>query len=239
VEAGQAPLAERRGDDGVLLLTLNRPDKRNALSIELRERIAAALADLDTGSCGAVVLTGAGSAFCAGMDTTQFGGDRAHRERLVESSLACMRAVGGCPVPVIAAVNGPAVAGGFVLALAADVRIGEPMATFGFPELPRGIPPSFAWARAALPAALARELCITGRVLNAGEARSEGVIGELVGAGDGVERALGLAAEIAARPRPAIVETKRRIGLERDRLYGFLFEDEERMFRRTLLGTGS
>jgi enoyl-CoA hydratase/carnithine racemase len=234
VEAGQPPLAEQR-EGGVLLLTLNRPDKRNALSIELRERIASALAELDTDTCGAVVLTGAGSAFCAGMDTTQFGGDRAHRERLVESSLACMRAVGSCPVPVIAAVNGPAVAGGFVLALAADIRVGEPTAKFGFPELPRGIPPSFAWARAALPAGLARELCITGRVLDAGEARSEGVIGELVDAGEGTERALALAAEIAGRPRPAIVETKRRIRLERERLYGFLFEDEELMFRRTLL----
>jgi enoyl-CoA hydratase/carnithine racemase len=237
VGSEQPLLTERRGD-GVLLLTLNRPDKRNALSIELRERIATALADLDTDLCGSVVLTGAGSAFCAGMDTTQFGGERVHRERLVESSLACMRAVGGCPVPVIAAVNGPAVAGGFVLALAADIRIAEPAATFGFPELPRGIPPSFAWARAALPAALARELCISGRLLDAATARSEGVAGELVGAGDGVGRALELGAEVAARPRSAIVETKRRIALERERLYGFLFEDEERAFRQALLGPG-
>lgn len=220
---------------GVRLLTLDRPEKRNALSIDLRLELADALSGLDTDATGAVVLTGSGTAFCAGMDMTQFGGDQSNRERLVESSLACMRAVGECPVPVVAAVNGPAVAGGFVLALAADVRVAEPTATFGFPELPRGIPPSFAWARAALPAALARELCISGRLLDAEAGRAEGVVSELVGAGESVARATALAAEIASRPRRAILETRRRILLEREQLYGFLFEDEERMFRSALL----
>jgi enoyl-CoA hydratase/carnithine racemase len=223
-------------DAGVALLTLDRPAKRNALSIELRERIAAELGELDTGRVGAVVLTGAGSAFCSGMDTTQFGGDERNRRRLVESSLACMSAVGECPLPVVAAVNGPALAGGFVLALAADLRVAGRAATFGFPELPRGIPPSFAWARAALPAALARDLCLSGRLLDAEGARSEGVVSELVDDDALAECALALGAEIASRPRNAILETKRRFVLERRQLYGFLFEDEERMFRRALLG---
>jgi enoyl-CoA hydratase/carnithine racemase len=222
--------------DGVRVLTLNRPEKRNALSIELRERLASALGELDPDRTGAVVIAAAGTAFCAGMDTTQFGGDRRNRERLLESSISCMRALGECPVPVLAAINGPALAGGFVLCLAADIRIAEPTARFGFPELPRGIPPSFAWARAALPAALARELCISGRLLDAEAARAEGVVSELVAAGEAVPRAVAVATEIAGRPRAAVVETKRRILLERERLYGFLFEDEERMFRRTLLG---
>ncbi|HKJ36373.1 MAG TPA: enoyl-CoA hydratase/isomerase family protein [Solirubrobacterales bacterium] len=232
------PLLVEHGSDGVLALTLNRPEKRNALSIELREALAAELGRLDPGEAGAVVITGAGSAFCAGMDVTQFGGDRNNRERLLESSLACMRSVGECPVPVLAAVNGPALAGGFVLALAADVRIAEPAATFGFPELPRGIPPSFAWARAALPAALATELCISGRVIDAESARADGVVSELAAVGRAATRAREVAAEISSRPRGAITETKRRILLQRERLYGFLFEDEERMFRTTLLGDG-
>jgi len=232
---GEEPLlAEAVG--GVLRLTLNRPDRRNALSIELRNLIAEVLGDLDPEATGAVVVTGAGPAFCSGMDTTQFGGDRRHREQLVESSLSCMRAVGECPVPVIAAVNGPALAGGFVLALAADMRIAEPDAVFGFPELPRGIPPSFAWARAALPAALARELCVSGRLIDARAARADGVISELTDSGQAANRALQITTEIAGRPRAAVIETKRRILLERERLYGFLFEDEGRMFRRALLG---
>lgn len=223
-------------DAGVALLTLNRPDKRNALSIELRERIAAELSGLNSDRVGAVVLTGAGSAFCSGMDTTQFGGDERNRRRLVESSLACMAAAGDCPLPVVAAVNGPALAGGFVLALTADLRIAGGSAAFGFPELQRGIPPSFAWARAALPAALARDLCISGRLLDAEEALAKGVVSELVDDDSMAEHALALAAEIASRPRAAILETKRRVVLERQQLYGFLFEDEERMFRRALLG---
>jgi enoyl-CoA hydratase len=225
-------LASREGD--VLELTLKRPEKRNALSIELRERIAAELGAIDPNDTGAVILTGAGSAFCAGMDVTQFGGDEANRRALVESSLACINGVGFCPVPVIAAVHGPAVAGGFVLALAADIRIGEATAGFGFPELPRGIPPSYAWARAALPAALARELCITGRLLDGDAARREGVVTELARSGRSRERAHQLATEICSRPRTAVVETKRRILLERRQLFGALFADEERMFRRAL-----
>jgi enoyl-CoA hydratase/carnithine racemase len=228
------PLLTSSPADGVLALTLNRPEKRNALSIELRREIAAALTDLDTEAVGAVTIAGAPPAFCAGMDMTQFGGDAENRQALVESSLACMTAVGDCPVPVVAAVNGPALAGGFVLALAADIRIAEPTARFGFPELPRGIPPSFAWARAALPAALARELCLTGRLLDAPEAERLGVTSRTVGEAESAAAASELAAEIASRPRRAVLESRRRMLLERRTLYGFLFEDEERMFRKAL-----
>jgi enoyl-CoA hydratase/carnithine racemase len=221
-------------EEGVLTLTLNRPEKRNALSIELRRAIAAAFAGLDTEAIGAVVITGAPPAFCSGMDTTQFGGDAENRKALVDSSLACMNAIGDCPVPIVTAINGPALAGGFLVALASDIRIAEPTARFGFPELPRGIPPSFAWARAALPAALARELCQSGRIVEAADAAALGVVSRLVGEDESLAAATELATTIASRPRRAVLESKRRVLLERHTLYGFLFEDEERMFRAAL-----
>ena len=224
-------------NDAVAVVTLQRPEKRNALSIDLRIELSEAFESLGANEgVGAIVLTGAGSAFCAGMDVTQFGGDSRHKRRLVETSTGAFEAVGSCPRPVIAAVNGPALAGGFALALLCDMRIAEPSATFGFPELPRGIPPSYASARAALPGPLAAELSLTGRVVDAREAQRLGIVNELSDAGRSLERALAIAATIAAAPRAATLETKRRILLERERLLGELFAEEARVFREALLG---
>ncbi|HEY8466757.1 MAG TPA: enoyl-CoA hydratase/isomerase family protein [Solirubrobacterales bacterium] len=225
---------ERR--DAVAVVTLCRPEKRNALSIELREELAATFKGLDgDDSVACIVLTGAGTAFCSGMDTDEFGGDREHRRRLVETSTVAFEAVGECARPVIAAVNGPALAGGFALALLCDLRLAAPEATFGYPELPRGIPPSYAAARAVLPATVAQDLCLTGRVVDAREAQRLGIVRE-VAEQDVLERARTLAERIAALPRLAVLETKRRTLLERRQLWGFLFEDERQTFRRALLG---
>jgi enoyl-CoA hydratase/carnithine racemase len=225
---------ERRGE--VAIVTLQRPDKRNALSIELREELADAFSALsDDDGIGCVVLTGAGRAFCSGMDVTQFGGDRQHKRRLVETSTLAFDAVGDCARPVVAAVNGPALAGGFALALLCDLRIGSRGAEFGYPELPRGIPPSYAAARAVLPATVAQELCLTGRIVGAQEALKLGIVRE-VAPGPVARRAIEVAERVAALPRTAVLETKRRTLLERRHLWGFLFEEEKRAFRHAVLG---
>ena len=223
--------------DGVALVTLRRPEKRNALSIALREELATAFHELsadDDVAC--TVLTGAGSAFCSGMDTTQFGGDRSNRERLVETSTLAFDAVSDCRSPVIAAVNGPALAGGFALSLLCDMRIAGADAVFGYPELPKGIPPSYAAARAVLPATVAQELCLTGRLVDATEAHRLGIAREVVAGGEVVERSIEVARKVAALPRTAVLETKRRTQLERSHLWGFLFDEEKAVFRRALLG---
>lgn len=226
---------ERRED--VAIVTLQRPEKRNALSIDLRVELAEAFAALsEDAGVGSVVLTGAGPAFCSGMDTTQFGGDRAHRQRLVETSIACFRAVGRCAKPVVAAVNGPALAGGFALALLCDMRLAAEEASFGFPELPRGIPPSYAAARAVLPAPVAAELTLTGRLLDAAGALRIGIVGAVYPVDELMARAVELAGRIASGPREAITETKRRILIDRERTIGHLFEEEERLLREALLG---
>lgn len=229
---------ERR--DQVALVTLRRPEKRNALSIELREELAEAFSALSADEgVGCAVLTGAGSAFCSGMDTSQFGGDRANRERLVATSTLAFDAVSDCRRPVVAAVNGPAIAGGFALALLCDLRVASSTAEFGYPELPRGIPPSYAAARAVLPATVAQELCLTGRIVKANEALRLGIAREVVSPEQTVERAVTVARKVAELPRQAVLETKRRTMLERRHLWGFLFEEERTVFRRALLGEES
>src|SRR3954449_13004414 len=226
---------ERREE--VAIVTLQRPEKRNALSIDLRVELTDCFKALgDDPGVVAIVLTGAPPAFCSGMDTSEFGGDGEHRERLVETSIGSFRAVGGCLKAVVAAVNGPALAGGFALALLCDLRLAAQEASFGFPELPRGIPPSYAAARAALPAPVAAELTLTGRLLDAEGALRMGIVSAIHPADQLMPRAFELAGRIASGPRQPIAETKRRILLDRDRTIGHLFDEEERLLREALLG---
>ena len=222
--------------DGVALVTLRRPERRNALSIELRRELADVMEALGADEdLGAVVLTGAPPAFCSGMDFTQFGGDRANREAIVESSTRAFGSVARCPLPVLAAVNGPALAGGFALALLCDVRLASETATFGFPELGRGIPPAYAAARAVLPPGPAAELCLTGRVLDAAAARELGVVAEVHPADDLLDVALERARALAARPPWVVREIKRRILLDAERTWWPLLADEEEALRSALL----
>jgi enoyl-CoA hydratase len=225
-------LVESRGD-GVTLVTLDRPEKRNALSLELGEALAAALEGLaDDEAVRAVVITGVGTAFCAGMDVTEFGGDRAHKERIVASSVRLFTAVAQSPVPLVAAVNGAAVAGGFALALLCDVRVAAPEAVFGFPELGRHLPPSYAAAAAALAPAVARDLCLTGREVDSREAMTLGIVSRR----GGLVVALEAAHEIAAAPRDATREVKRHILLGGQATWQALLAEEERALRAALLG---
>jgi enoyl-CoA hydratase len=220
-------------DGAIAVVTLDRPEKRNALSIELRERLAEAFTELaadDAIHCA--LLTGAGSAFCAGMDVGEFGGDRAHKERLYASSVAAFDAVARFPKPLVAYLNGPAIAGGFALALLCDVRVAALEARMGFPEIGRHIPPSYAAARAALPEALARELCLTGRVLAAGEARDLGVIADIGGIG----AALSVVRQIAAAPPAATREVKRRVLLAGETTWLALLAEETAALKTALLG---
>jgi len=219
--------------DGLATLTLNRPDKRNALSIELRERLADALDELAADhEVNAVLLTGAGPAFCAGVDVTQFGGDTANRERLVSCSARAFGGLADFPKPLVAHVHGPALAGGFVLALLCDVRIAGPHARFGFPELHRGIPPGYAAARAVLPDGIARELCLTGRIVEPDEALRIGLATSL---GD-QDAARAVAAAIAAAPAQATRETKRRALAAGAGTWRALLDDELEQLRAALLG---
>jgi enoyl-CoA hydratase len=229
-------LLVERVDGGVAILTLNRPEKRNALSIDMRFELGSLFAELGADpDVGCLLVTGAGSAFSAGMDVTQFGGDLENRRRIVDSSIAAFGGLGRFPKPAVAAVNGPAIAGGFALALLCDIRIASTDARFGFGELPRGVPPSYASARAALPAAVARELALTGRIVQSGEAVELEIVSDAIEPQALLPRALELARAAAG---PTGATTKARILLEREHLFGRLFLDEEWALRKALLGGG-
>lgn len=187
--------------DGVAVLTLNRPEARNAVNGELARAMEAALDGLEADAAtNAVVLTGAGSTFCAGADLKVVAAGRG-------AELATPRGgFGGIvtrkfPKPLIAAVNGPALAGGFEVVLACDLVVAVEHATFGLPEVTRGL---FAAAGGLIrlpkriPLALATEIALTGDPIDAGRAAQLGLVNRVVPEGQVVEAACELAARIAA-----------------------------------------
>jgi enoyl-CoA hydratase len=229
------PDLDRDVTHGIATIRLTRPNKRNALSIPMRLELAAALnaygADRDV-RC--TIITGSPPAFCAGMDVSEFGGDEEHRRSLWQANDAFTTALLEHPKPLIAAVNGAAMGGGFVLALLCDLRLASAGARFGFPELARGIPASYGAARAALPVAVARDLCLTGRIVEAEEALRLGIV-SAVEPDDA--RLLGLAraraAEIARLPERGATTT---LGWVRSDVGGWrqLLDAERAAFRAAL-----
>jgi methylglutaconyl-CoA hydratase len=201
---------------GVLTLTLNRPDKRNALNTELIDLLHQSLerADLD-GEVRAVVLKGAGKDFCAGADLDEL---LASAERsLAENEAAALRLgtvfrrIRELPKPVLAIVHGRALAGGAGLATACDLVIAAASAQLGYPEIQRGFAPAMVMAllRRLVGEKIALDLVLTGRVLSAEEARSAGLVTRVVADGDLDRESLALAARLAGASATALGITKR------------------------------
>jgi enoyl-CoA hydratase len=187
-------------DEGVALLTLNRPDKRNALSRALRQEIVQRLESFEKDEAvRAVVLSGADPAFCAGFDRSEFAGGGEMGEVFAES-LEYHRRVYTFAKPLIAAVNGPALGGGCDLAAMCDFRLASSTAIFGQPQVRFGAPAAYELMRAVLGTGVAREMCLTGRRYDAQEALAIGLVNRVVDPGDLVELAAGLGREIATLP---------------------------------------
>lgn len=207
-------LRHDRPADGIALLTLDRPDRRNALSIALRDALADALDDLAADeSVRCVVLTGAGTTFCAGFDLGEFtvaAEDPAFAERLWASSDRYHATVLTFPLPLVAAVNGPAIAGGFDLAVLSDVRVGADTARFAHPERTFG-PVVYGPLRELVGGAVARDLCLTGRTIDAAEAHRLGLLRSVVPADRVVDEALAVARVTAEAPRERLADTKAKI----------------------------
>ncbi len=201
-----AILGKESMGDGVVLLTLNRPERRNALSAQLRGDLAGTLAELaDDNSCQVVVLTGAGGTFCAGFDLKELEASDAPGELFADAD-SYHHAVHTFPKPIIAAIAGPAVAGGLDLAAMCDIRVAQTDATFGQPQVRFGVPAAFELMRSVLAEPVARELCLTGRVVDAAEAERMGLVNRVVD--HALDHALALALMIAASPAAAAVKAQ-------------------------------
>jgi enoyl-CoA hydratase/carnithine racemase len=202
-------LVER--DAAHAVLTLNRPEKRNALSGALRDAISDALDGLaHDESVKCVVITGAGTVFSAGFDLSEFqraATDEAFGRELWQSSDRYHETVLRFPLPTIAAVNGPALAGGFDLAILCDLRVAATTARFAHPERTFG-DIVYAPLHDLVGGAIARSLTIGGREIDAAEALSLSLV-ERVVAPDELDKATEeLVTRVTAAPRDVLIRTK-------------------------------
>ena len=206
-------LIENRG--GVSILTMNRPDKRNALNHALTAALIDALraADADD-SVRSLVLTGAGSGFCAGADLSEFKDltpDKAHLvEQRAELTMTLHGLFSRLSKPVVTAINGAAMGGGAGLALAGDVAVMAATARIGYPEVKHGIVAAIVLANLVrnVGRKAAFELVATGEPLSAAQALTFGMVNRVTPPEALMAEALQLAEKFAAVPRPAMAATK-------------------------------
>jgi enoyl-CoA hydratase len=195
----------------VAVLTLNRPERRNALSIALRDEISNHLALLAVDAeLKVVVVSGAGSVFSAGFDLGEFdeaAGEPAFSDLLWASSDRYHHALATFPLVTVAAVNGPAIAGGFDLAVLCDLRVAASTARFSHPEYTFG-DVVYRPLADVIGGGLARELCLTGRELTAAEALAAHFVVDVVEPSEVLHRAIALADQVALGPRPSLLRTK-------------------------------
>ncbi|HVW47219.1 MAG TPA: enoyl-CoA hydratase/isomerase family protein [Solirubrobacterales bacterium] len=199
--------------EGVVRLTIDRPDRLNALSGELLDRLGARLAELgDDDAVRVLVLAGAGRAFSVGADVADFEAvvDEAGRRAYLGAALAVYDSLADWPKPTIAAVDGLALGGGCELALACDLVVAGPTAEFALPELRLGVVPSFALTRGRerLSRGALALLTFSGRRIDARQARELGLV-DVIAAASAEAEAESLAAEIAANPGFALRVAKR------------------------------
>ncbi|HSW14669.1 MAG TPA: enoyl-CoA hydratase/isomerase family protein [Solimonas sp.] len=193
------------------LLTLNRANQRNCLHPDLIAELSEQLKSLrERDDVKVIVITANGLAFCAGLDLAHLRTLAADdRVTYMRSAFALFELLHEQPQPTIAAINGPAVAGGFDLAVFCDLRLSVPTARFAQPEIILGVTQFFypAWTLVGL--ARAKELALTGLPVSAEEAWRIGLVNHLVSAEELLPRTMTLARTIASRPREALLETKR------------------------------
>src|SRR5712671_442717 len=199
----------------IATLTLNRPDKRNAISYELIDDLLRALEEVKNFPAQVLILTGAGKAFCSGMDLDNLKAltGRTPEQNLEDSRkmASLFRSLYDFPKPTIAAVNGPAVAGGTGIAMLCDFTLVVPEAKFGYTEVRIGFVPAIVstFLLRQVGEKIARDLLLTARLFDAEEALRIGLINEIVAAEGLMNRAGQLATQLMENSPVSLLYTKR------------------------------
>jgi methylglutaconyl-CoA hydratase len=201
--------------EDIATITLNRPDKRNAISTKMIEELLAALDEAEHGKCGVVIVTGAGKAFCSGMDlemlaaiARQSPADNLHDSKRMA---ALFRRLWCFPKPLIAAVNGAAIAGGCGIATLCDFTLAVPEAKFGYTEVRIGFIPAIVsvFLTRQIGERHARDLLLSGRIFEAAEAADLGLVNIIVPPERLLDTARELAAALGTSSPTSLRETKR------------------------------
>lgn len=199
----------------IATITLNRPEKRNAISAEMIVELLAAFDEVETSTAQVLIVTGAGKAFCSGMDldalkalATQSPAQ--HLEDARTLARLCRR-LWSFPKPTIAAVNGHAIAGGCGIATLCDFTIAVPEAKFGYPEVRIGFLPAVVsiFLVRQVSEKQARDLLLTGKTIDAAEALRLGLVTQIAPAGDLTKAAQDLAATLLASSPTSLRVTKK------------------------------
>jgi methylglutaconyl-CoA hydratase len=201
--------------EGVRRITLNRPERRNAMTPEIQVELIAAMEEAEAGDCRVVVFAGAGEAFCAGLDLSALQGmnDKSAAEYTADATRVAklFRTLYELPKPTIAVVHGPAIAGGTGLATMCDFTLAVPGAKFAYTEVRIGFVPAVVSAFLVLQIGekQARDLLLTGRLFTSEEALRLGLVNEVVEADRLEARALELVGVLKANAPEALAATKR------------------------------
>lgn len=202
-------------DDGVRTITLNRPERRNAMTPEMQDELIAALYAAASDDCRVVVLAGAGESFCAGLDLEHLKtfADKSTEEHTADAQRIArlFRTLYELPKPTIAAVHGAAVAGGTGLATICDFTLAVPGAKFGYTEVRIGFVPALVSAFLALQVGdkRARDILLTGRLFTAEEAERWGLVNEVVSAEELANRVNTVANQLKANSPQSMAATKK------------------------------
>jgi methylglutaconyl-CoA hydratase len=212
---GYSTLGFQDDGQGIATITLSVPEKRNAISSQMVRELLDAFAQAAKGSARVVILTGSGKAFCAGMDLSELQNlAKETREQNIEDARRFSKMLYRLhtfPKPVIAAVNGPAIAGGCGLATLADFTLAVPEAKFGYPEVKLGFMPALVvvFLRRQIADRAARQMLLTGRIIGAAEAYRIGLVTEIVAPEKLMDRTHEIAKELLAASPTAIERTKK------------------------------